>query len=557
MIAASTVALALLGARPAPVPAPLVAVAVPTDVAARADAGLVTAPVAPSAVEDQPARPAFNYRRAGWQIGAAMGVGVIWYQSQIELNKLDFDFDRTWSDQWRRLSTGAGYRLDDNNPTLNVGHAFMGTIYHEFARANGGGMGEALLFDFVTSSTWEVAVEHREVVSVNDTIVTSLGGVALGESLFQLGDYFARSRPTVVNRLLMSLFCPARALSWLSGDLPAPSRAPEDSAGLAGDAQHRFALVVGGAQALGPSAVAAPPVAGPEAGSAAGAAAGTSWQGEVGLDLELLNLPEYGHEGSTRRRLHGGEFTHIQAEYVGNRDQMRHGTLSARTSMWGRYSQSTTAVDGGGPRSDERLVGSAIFLGSASAFDLSSDELPVSNDFVAAVHLLGPALDATWFRDRWTFRAGADVTPDFAMVRPFALREVPTGGARAGMKSTLQDSDYYYAFGVASAARLETAYRKARAGLAVSYSHHDSIEGLDRHQEAYTSPTGIHHDAITKDDNLTDQRLKLRIYSEAPLPIPDVTVGVSVNYQRRSGSAADLHRAADDLRWGVHAAYAM
>jgi hypothetical protein len=142
-------------------------------------------------------------------------------------------------------------------------------------------------------------------------------------------------------------------------------------------------------------------------------------------------------------------------------------------------------------------------------------------------------------------------------VRPFALREVPTGVARAGMKSTLQDSDYYYAFGVASAARLEAAFRRARAGVGVSYSHHDSIEGLDRHQKAYTSPTGIQHEAISRDDDLTDQRLKLRLFSDAPLPITDVTLGVSLDYQRRSGTGADLRRAADDLRWGVHATYAM
>ena len=120
--------------------------------------------------EEQP----FNLKRAGFQIGAAMAAGAVWYQTEIELNKLDFDFDRTRSDQWQRLSTGAGYRLDDNNPTLNVGPAFVGSVYHQFARVNGGTMAEAMLFDFVTSSTWELTVEHREVVSINDTIITSL-----------------------------------------------------------------------------------------------------------------------------------------------------------------------------------------------------------------------------------------------------------------------------------------------------------------------------------------------------------------------------------------------
>ncbi|HEY0705155.1 MAG TPA: DUF3943 domain-containing protein, partial [Polyangia bacterium] len=381
----------------------------------------------------------FNHKRAGLEIGAAIAVGAVWYQSQIELNKLDFDFDRTWSDQWRRLSTSAGYRFDDNNPTLNVGHAFMGSIYHQFARANGGTMAEALLFDFVTSSTWELTVEHREVVSVNDQIVTTLGGVAVGESLFQLGDYFARSRPTVVNRALMSLFSPAHALGWLFGERPRPAADFEGAHGLAADADHRFALSLGGAQAIA-DVGAAPAIERSD----------EAWRGALRLDLELINLPEYGRARNRSRWTRGGEFTHIEANLIGGRDRMRNQALSARASLWGHH-RHTAAAAGEGVR------GSALYLGTATAFDLTSDVLGPANDFVAAMHLVGPAVDATLFRDRWRLRAGADLFPDFAMVRPYALREVPTGLPRAGMKSTLQGSDYYYAFGMHSAARLEAA----------------------------------------------------------------------------------------------------
>jgi hypothetical protein len=485
----------------------------------------------------------FNHKRAGLEIGAAMAVGVVWYQSQIELNKLDFDFDRTWSDQWRRLSTTAGYRFDDNNPTLNVGHAFMGSIYHQFARANGGSMGEALLFDFITSSTWELTVEHREVVSLNDQIVTSLGGVALGEGLFQLGDYFARSKPTVANRVLMSVFSPAHALGWLFGETPRPADLYEGRMGLAADADHRFALSLGGAQALANVGT------GP-----ASERANEAWRGALRLDLELINLPEYGRAQRRSRWTKGGEFTRVEANFIRGDGRMQNQSLSARASMWGHHKQTATADGAAG----ESLRGSALYLGTATAFDLTSDQLGSVNDFVAAMHLLGPAIDATLFRDRWRLRAGADLFPDFAMVRPYALREVPTGISRAGMKSTLQGSDYYYAFGMHSAARLEAAYRqRLRAGLGVSYTLHDSIEGLDRHQDAYTSPTGIRHEAISRDENLTDQRVKLRVYSEAPVPKTDVSVGVSLDYQHRTGTAAAVERTGEDVRWGVHATYAM
>src|SRR4029453_16757727 len=97
---------------------------------------------------------------------------------------------------------------------------------------NGGGMLEAMLFELTTSSVWELAVEHREVVSLNDTIVTGLGGVSIGESLYQVGDYFARSRPTLRNRLLMSLFSPAHAIGWLFGDRPRATGAALGARGL-------------------------------------------------------------------------------------------------------------------------------------------------------------------------------------------------------------------------------------------------------------------------------------------------------------------------------------
>jgi hypothetical protein len=147
--------------------------------------------------------------------------------------------------------------------------------------------------------------------------------------------------------------------------------------------------------------------------------------------------------------------------------------------------------------------------------------------------------------------------PDFAMVRPLAVALAPDASDRSGMKSTLQTFGYYYAFGLATSARLEAAFRKARAGLHVGYGYYDSIEGLDRHQEAYTSPTGVFHEGIADDSDLTDQRLKLRAFSEVPVPTTDVRLGVSVDYQQRTGVMSGATTSGDSLRWGVHAAYAL
>jgi hypothetical protein len=497
-------------------------------------------PPAPAASLEVPAatdedRRSFRQDRAALELGVAMGLGIAWYESQIELNKLDFDFDRTWKDQTRRLFTSDGYRFDDNNLTLNVGHAFMGAYYHQFARQNGGGMLEALLFDFVTSSVWELTVEHREVISLNDTVVTTLGGVSIGESLYQIGDYFGRSEPTLRNRLLMGLFSPAHAAGWLFGDRPRPSAAGFDDRGLARDAHHRFALGLGAARPLGASSAGEAP----------------AWDSELRADLELLSLPSYGRPGSRQRWLEGGEMSRIAVDYRGSRQDLQALSISTRSSLWGHYRQETQAGADGG------LRGSARFLGTATAFELLVEDLGTFNDFLSSMHLPGPSADLTWHRDHLALRLVSDLTPDFAMVRPFALDHQRTPPELHGHKSTIPTHRYYYALGVASATRLEASYRRARAGASVEWTHHDSIEGLDRHQVAYTSPTGVYHEAISNDANAVDQRLKMRVYADSALPLTDLRLGLSLDYRQRSGSLGPARREHEDTRLSLLASYAL
>jgi hypothetical protein len=495
---------------------------------------------------DEGGRRAFRLQRAALELGVAMALGVGWYESQIELNKLDFDFDRTLADQRRRLLSADGYRFDDNDLTLNVGHAFMGAYYHQFARANGGGMLEALLFDLTTSTVWELAVEHREVFSLNDTVVTGLGGVAIGESLYQLGDFFARSEPSLRNRILMGLVSPAHAAGLLFGDRPRSSAMGHDDRGLARDASHRFALELGAAHWL----------AGMGGGEGYGAEAGPSgsgpeWTGDLRVALDLVNLPSYGRAAQRQRWLGGGELTRIDVEYRGSRQDLQALSIQTRATLWGRWLQDTRPGDAGG------LRGHGSFVGSATAFELAVEQMGRFDDFLTAMHLPGPAADVTLHRDRLALRLSTDVTPDFALVRPFALDPALTPAELAGAKSTLGAHRYYYAMGVAAATRVEASYRKARAGAAVAFSHHDSIEGLDRHQNAYVSPTGVFHPAISDDADAVDQRLKLRLYGDSALPLTDLRLGASLDYRQRTGSYGETERTREDLRVSLLASYAL
>src|SRR5262252_5653387 len=118
-----------------------------------------------------------------------------------------------------------------------------------------------------------------------------------------MGEFFARSAPSLQNRLFLLLCSPARALLALTegGRLPRPGAL--DKHGFATDAYHRFVLSAGGTFVL--------PQPGQPGLPADGAAAGVDGSATASLDMELINLRTYGHEGHVRYALRGGEATRL------------------------------------------------------------------------------------------------------------------------------------------------------------------------------------------------------------------------------------------------------
>jgi hypothetical protein len=503
---------------------------------------LALTPAAPQtelpAVEHTPAKApqqtGMHTGAAFLQLGALLALDAGWYEWQIELNKQDFDFARSFEGQWKRLATPAGHRFDDNDRYLNVGHAFMGAVYYQIARAHGGSLLQATLFNIAASTTWEVTVEHREVVSVNDQIVTGLGGVPIGEALFRASDVFARGKPTLRNRILMGVLSPMRVPALLRGE-GAGSSGTYDAHGLDASVPHRFDLAFGATSGV--------------AGSSA-RDVDSAWVANGRLDLEVIAAPlarvtDDGEAATRSAKLRGGEVSRFLVDWAGTTDRMRTFDLAARTMLFGR-ADSRRSMRGGAAR----------LLGAASAFDVTYNRAGGVDDFFTVAHIAGPTADFAWSRDELALRAEASAYGDFAMVRPMAIGEtsVAARGDMDGVKSTLSRFDYYYGWGGTAALRLEARYGAFRAGTSGEWNHVDSIEGLDRHQNAYVSPTGVPHEAVRDDSNLTDERLRARLFVEAPLPfVDDLRLGVAGDYTHRSGTwqAHDLADMRDDLRLGV------
>lgn len=150
--------------------------------------------------------------RAYWRVAAleasVLAGGLTWYYANSKLNSKDWEYGYTWTAFEAKL-TGEAYSFDDNRFDTNfLSHPGAGSLYYLSARSSHFNVGESMLITFGMSALWEYLAEFREYVSINDMFTTPFGGVALGESVFQLGALFDRGCGTMTNRVLGSIFGP-------------------------------------------------------------------------------------------------------------------------------------------------------------------------------------------------------------------------------------------------------------------------------------------------------------------------------------------------------------
>ena len=109
----------------------------------------------------------------------------------------------------------------------HLAHTGAGMYCHVFSRANG-------------LPLWAASLEFKEKISINDEVTTSLGGVAVGEALFQLGDYLtsAPGGGNVFNQV--AAWTIGLPIAAHDGRSPPPGR--EDNLGLSARYWHRFEL---------------------------------------------------------------------------------------------------------------------------------------------------------------------------------------------------------------------------------------------------------------------------------------------------------------------------
>ncbi len=495
-----------------------------------ATAILLTAFLAGAAPEERRENPPAKRKKVGRAFieqGLQSAIGTYNYWKKYHLFIEDWQFRLTWKDQTRKWFTSEGLRLDSNNMRLNWTHALSGALYYNYGRTNGFSAAGAALFNFGASLYWEYFAEWREISSINDHIFTTGGGPAIGEPLFQIGSHF-RDRPGLANRLGEILFNPVLALNDLLDGKGRPPRVPADD-------WRDFRLGFGGRH-----------------GDVAATADGRN-HASIGLDMRLVTLPGYGRAGTGRGYIGHTLASDLRADFVIGHGSVQEYGVRTRAVLLGWWWRNVR-LD-----ASRRMHGSEAWLGLASGWhifkkravaDYDGNDLGMTmkwfprerptryTEKISSIAFPGPAFSLTRYAGPLAARIDLEAAIAFSMVHSLAYNTYTGLHDPWGVKTTLHNWGYYYAFGPALGAALELRLGPLRAAGEAQYQRFRSVQGLDRYQGD-----------ILDDSPLVDSRLLLAAELTAALPRTPLWLGLRLETIDRRGAFHEVRERLNETRF--------
>ncbi|HPW17651.1 MAG TPA: DUF3943 domain-containing protein [Candidatus Aminicenantes bacterium] len=410
--------------------------------------------------------PSGNKRRRAWiELGAFTAAATVNYWLGNSFPE-DRDYRIDFDSQFSRVLLLEGWRFDSNQFSLNWSHALAGAVYYQFGRSNRQSWLYSWFMAAAASTWWEIVGEPKEVIAVNDQIMTGLGGLALGEPWHQIGHFLAH-QPSPVLRALGFLNPAVKLNHWLDRrDPAADDHVPPG--------WREFRLFAGVRRL-----------------SSAGAGPATDVY--LGVRAELLGPPEYGAPGLVRRAVKDAWSSEIAFDYALRGGHAEETRFATRAVVWGRFVQ----------KIDRRGDGSSLFIGLGSAFELFKkrplapyDAVPVPvksdpgplrigeprnfTDKLALLHVAGPVLDWTLLGRGLRVRTVVEAYADFALVNSQALNGYSRSHDISGLKTTLFYYGYYYGLGATLAARVRLDWKGFRVHGLASLGSWGSIDFGDR-----------------------------------------------------------------------------
>ena len=386
--------------------------------------------------------------RAAYEELFALAAGGVWYWASHDLNSTDWDIPPTAQAIFDRFRNLDYVRFDTNRFFVNQGHILAGTGYYLLARSNDMGPALSLLYAFATSTTWEWVVEFREKPSINDLITSPLGGEALGEALYQLGEVYHRGgNLPLAARVLTAPFSVPRAVHRWLDDAPPDPVLPKFGPPLA----HTFRLRVGGGARNGPDDATRP-------------------IGSIALSTRVAAMPGYQHPGRFSTGFANGNFTALDLDLRLGSEGIEATTAQARAIMFGYYRQ---RIDPG-PR------GYDLTIGAARGVRVVYSDVDGLHDRIGIVDLIGPALTFDTFDGDLHLSAEVETFLDFGSVASAAFPQYAAAHGKEGVRSELEAEGYYFAWGGTIVSNVSLSYRPVSIGADMRFAQFSQIGGFDR-----------------------------------------------------------------------------
>jgi hypothetical protein len=448
--------------------------------------------------------PRAKTSRAWIELGVFMSAVTVQYWVSASFPE-DRDYRISLDDQMLRVAFLDGLRFDSNQFSLNWSHILAGSMYYQFGRTNHTSWLYAYMMSIAGSTYWELVGEPKEVIAINDQIITGLGGFAVGEPWYQIGHYLIH-QPASLERALAVLNPVLLFNHWMDRHGPA-------AGGYVQPGWHDFSLFVG-ARRL----------------KAGEAAMGTDLY--LGFEARLFAPPEYGRPGEVRRTLKDTFVSEMIFDYATQGGHAEETRWFTKAVPWGLFDQKIRE-DGGGY---------SLTLGLGSAFeyfkkrplaDYDADPVPVGSDperlhleeprdftdKLALLHIVGPVLDLTSFGRGVKLRTVLEGYFDFALVNATAINDYSVDHPITGLKTIVFYYGYYYAFGGTGAASVRLDYQGFEVRGRAEFGAWGSADFRDRFQ-----------DQITNNAHLADTRVLLR--GGVSWKVPGVPLKVFADLER-------------------------
>jgi len=427
----------------------------------------------------------------------------------------DRDFGLDLDSQISRVLFLDGWRFDSNQFSLNWSHVLSGATYYQFGRSNRLSWLYSWLMSIVGSSWWEIVAEPKEVVSINDQIMTGLGGFAAGEPWYQIG-HFLCHQPGPVLRVLGFLNPVVKLNHWLDRKVP-------ESEGYVQPGWHEMNVFLGARRLAWGRSEARTDV-------------------YFGFNARLIGIPEYGKPGQVRRAVADAYFSEMALDFATRGGHAEETRFLTKAVAWGRLFQKID--DSGG--------GYSLTLGLGSSFELFKKRplsaydampVPVKTDLerlqlenprnftekLAILHVAGPVLDGTVFHRGLRLRTVVEAYLDFALVGSAAINEYSRFHDISGLKTTVFYYGYYYGFGGTLAASARLDWKDLRVHGLAGFGAWSSIDRLDRFQAE-----------VTNNAHLSDTRARYVFGVGWKIPGTPLELFADVEGVRRRGRLAEM-----------------